>query len=143
MLHHNPLLNHNDLIIVGIDRECPNTARLILTLAHSGLFTGQFSNLEGVSHVAVEGEGGTGENVGGGLEDHFGGAGVDPVDFDAAAGFVDYGEGAFGGCFGGGEEGGEKEEEGEDRIHGLCEYWLMRMCLRMLFVNRHTSDAGL
>mmetsp|Transcript_20494 Transcript_20494/g.44246 ORF Transcript_20494/g.44246 Transcript_20494/m.44246 type:complete len:82 (+) Transcript_20494:183-428(+) len=67
-----------------------------------------------MSHIGIKCKGCPGENVGSALQYHLAGVWVYPVDFDAAAGFVDDGDGSFVRCCGGGFEGGE-EEGGEDK----------------------------
>ncbi len=85
------------LITITVHRKHINPTNLPVPLANSTLFPGQFPNLKCMSHITIQCKSGPGQNVRGGLEDHLARFGVDPVELDAAAGFVDYVEVSFGG----------------------------------------------
>ena len=74
----------------------------------------QLPHLKRVRGVRVQVQTGAVENIRLALEYHLACLWVYPVDVDAAAGFVDDGDGSFVWCCGGGFEGGE-EEGGEDK----------------------------
>mmetsp|Transcript_22873 Transcript_22873/g.48304 ORF Transcript_22873/g.48304 Transcript_22873/m.48304 type:complete len:125 (-) Transcript_22873:9-383(-) len=119
MFHFQALFDEDYLIVVFVDREVIDAAFLVFSGTDSGLFGGEFGDLEGVSDVGIEGLGGCVEDVGGGLEDEFVGFWVDPVDGDAPGGFVQNGYRAFGGkarLDGGGVVQEEEEEGWEEEL---------------------------
>ena len=92
------------LILVGIDREVIDPARLALAGANPGLPHGELPHLEIMSHEGIQVERRPVEYVGIGLQFQLAVFGVDPVDLDPAAGFVHYRDGSGFVVFGGGTD---------------------------------------
>ena len=78
------------LIVIGIDREVIDPARLVPpdAAAHPRLLRGQFPHLEPVPHERIQRERRPVENVGRSLEDEAPVVGVYPVYLDATAALV-------------------------------------------------------
>jgi hypothetical protein len=82
------------LVLVGIDREMIDTARLALAGANPGFPHGELPHLEIMSNERIQIERRPVEYVGIGLQFQLAVFGVDPVDLDPAAGFVHYRDGS-------------------------------------------------